>query len=153
MPRSFMFYIILCAGIIIDQGIKILVRNTMTLGESFSVIGDIFKITYIENRGVAFSIGEGNPILLYLMPAVFIVLGYLFWCKYKDKYHKMMTVGGSIVIAGGLSNLLDRVIFSSVTDYFDLKDFAIFNMADVFVDVGMAVVLFAIFFVKEKNIK
>ena len=68
MPRNFMFYIIFFIGILLDQSVKIFVRKTMELGQSIRVIDDFFKITYIENEGVAFGIGQGNVILMYIMP-------------------------------------------------------------------------------------
>ena len=61
-----------------------------------------------------------------------------------------MTVGAAMIISGGMSNLIDRLIFKSVTDYFDLRSFSVFNIADILVDVGMVMVIIAVFFSKEK---
>ena len=150
MPRNFMFYIIFLIGMLLDQSVKIFVRKTMELGQSIRVIDDFFKITYIENEGVAFGIGQGNVILMYIMPLIFLVSGYYLWYKYGDRYGKLITVGAAMIISGGMSNLIDRLIFKSVTDYFDLRSFAVFNIADILIDVGMVMVIIAVFFSKEK---
>lgn len=146
MPRSFMFYAILIFALCSDQGIKIFVRGNMYIGESHGIIGDLLRFTYVENRGIAFSFMEGNPIFLYVIPAATVILGWAFWRREKDKKTKLFTVAMAMTIGGALGNLIDRFIYGSVTDYVDVKNFAIFNLADVFIQVGLVAVAITILF-------
>ena len=54
----------------------------------------------------------------------------------------LFTISTAMVIAGGLSNLIDRVLFKSVTDYLDLQGFAVFNFADCLITVGAFALIF-----------
>lgn len=146
-----MFYILIVALIVIDQIIKIIVRANLSLGQGFSIIGDLFKITYIENTGMAFGMMSGKSIFLVFLPLVFTIVIYLAWRKYKDKYGKILGISVALILAGGLSNLFDRIAFGSVTDYLDLQHFAIFNFADICATVGCALLCLSIFFFEKKE--
>lgn len=124
----------------------------MNLHESIPVIGDFFKITYIENKGIAFSMfsESQNTVVLIVIPLLLIIGLFVFMLKEKDKYTKIFTISILMIIAGGISNLIDRIMYKSVTDFFDLKGFAIFNMADVFAVLGCIFLVISIFFF-EKN--
>ena len=69
----------------------------------------------------------------------------------KDKYGKILGISVALILAGGLSNLFDRIAFGSVTDYLDLQHFAIFNFADICATVGCALLCLSIFFFEKKE--
>ena len=138
--------------ILIDQISKNIVRNSMILYESFPVLGDLFKITYIENRGIAFSMFQEsqNKLVLLVIPIIVIISLLVAFVRKKDDYRPIFSFSIMMIIAGGLSNLIDRIIFHSVTDFLDLKWFAIFNLADVFAVLGCIFLVISVFFF-EKN--
>ena len=138
--------------ILIDQISKNIVRNSMNLYESFPVIGDLFKITYIENCGIAFSMFQEsqNKLVLLVIPIIVIISLLVAFARKKDNYRSIFSFSIMMIIAGGLSNLFDRVMFHSVTDFLDLKWFAIFNLADVFAVLGCIFLVISVFFF-EKN--
>lgn len=146
-----MFYILIAALIAIDQIIKIIVRANLSIGQGFPLLGEFFKITYIENTGMAFGMMSGRSLFLIVLPILFMVGIYLLWRKYKDKYEKIMSISVAMILAGGISNLFDRIIFGSVTDYLDLQWFAIFNFADICATVGCALLCISIFFFEKKE--
>ncbi|MEE1038504.1 MAG: signal peptidase II [Eubacterium sp.] len=148
-----MYYLIIFILIAADQIIKIVVRNTFEIGQGFNVLGDFFQITYIENTGMAFGMMAGKSAFLILMPIVLLAGVWIFWKKYRKEYKMLFTISTAMVIAGGLSNLIDRVLFKSVTDYLDLQGFAVFNFADICATVGCVLLCFSIWFLEKKENK
>lgn len=126
----------------------------MQLHESFPVIGDVFRITYIENKGIAFSMfsESQNWFILIAMPIVIVVGLFIYYLKEKEKYDRLFSISIFMIIAGGISNLIDRIFYKSVTDFFDLKGFAIFNVADIFAVAGCIFLVISIFLVEKNRI-
>ena len=150
-PVVFMYYIILAVLIAADQLIKILVRNTKEIGESIPIFGDIFKLTYIENEGMAFGMMAGKSMFLTVVPIIFLVIIFVLWKKYGHKYTSLVDISVTMVLAGGISNIFDRICFGSVTDYLNLKGFAIFNFADICATVGCVLLCIGICFFEKRN--
>lgn len=147
-----MYYYLSLAGlIIIDQIIKVLVRSTMSLGEKIPLIGDVFSIEYIENTGMAFGMMSGNRLFLIAVPTIVMAVILFLWHKYRSRYSPMLGIGVIMVVAGGLSNVFDRFIFGSVTDYLSLKWFAVFNFADICACVGCGLIIISLWFFEKKE--
>lgn len=131
----------LFAGLLIaaDQISKLLVRSRMYVGESVSILGDFFHLTYIQNRGAAFSLFSDRRVLLILLPMIVIAAAVILLHRRKGE-HFTLYLSWSMIIAGGIGNLIDRVIFGFVTDMLDFSVFPpVFNVADIGVTVGCAV--------------
>ena len=138
-----MLYIVITALVIFfDQFVKHIVRTNMVPGESFSVIGDFFRIHYIENDGAAFGFFSGQHKFLMFIPVVIMVLILVFILTHR-RAHPLLNSGLALILAGGIGNLIDRFAFGSVTDMLSFSIFPpIFNVADIAVTAGcvMAVV-------------
>ena len=91
-----------------------------------------------------------NGFVLIVLPIVIIIGLFIFLLKEKDKYNSIFNVSILMIIAGGISNLIDRMLYKSVTDFLDLRGFAIFNIADVFAVLGCIFLVISVFFF-EKN--
>jgi signal peptidase II len=130
-PRLF-YAVFFCGILILDQATKILARN---LAESLPVIKNIFHLTFIMNFGVAFGLFQGfNDIIMWLY---LVVLGLVifFYDKFpKDRFSQIMLI---FIIAGIAGNFLDRIIFGYVTDFIDFRVWPVFNLADVYLNVGI----------------
>ncbi len=137
--------IIIFALILIDQITKYLIRINFQEGETLPIISDIFHLTYVRNRGAAFSIFENIEIVTILIPIIIIILAIAFLIYYKNKISKVMLISMSLIIAGGLSNLIDRVIFGYVTDMIDFRFFPVFNIADIAVTLGCILIIISLF--------
>ena len=137
--------IIIFALILIDQITKYLIRINFQEGETLPIISDIFHLTYVRNRGAAFSIFENIEIVTILIPIVIIILTIAFLIYYKNKISKVMLISISLIISGGLSNLIDRVIFGYVTDMIDFRFFPVFNIADIAVTIGCILIIISLF--------
>ena len=126
--------------IIVDQVAKLVVINSMK-DKSITIIKGILSFTYCENRGVAFSFGYGH-VPLFIVINLLIIGGLtVYYEKNKSEFKSFISkIFFTMVIAGGASNLLDRVVRGFVVDFIDISelfDFAVFNVADIFIVVGI----------------
>lgn len=164
--RSLYIIAIVVATIAIDQLSKIWVRANIQphtdtqIGERISLIGDKFIMMNIENSGAFLGMGSNlSPtlriILLLILPV--IVLGFVLRHILKDStIDNWSLFAFSSIIGGGIANVFDRIVYGSVTDFFfiDLGGVfrtGIFNMADMFVTIGMIILVFVSFGKKKKN--
>jgi len=130
-----------------DQVSKMIVRKNIDYNEQISVIENRFILTKVENTGAFLSAGNDLPpsvrfVLLSLLPI--LVLGYgLFLLFTKPNFPRVMQVGISFLIGGGIGNVYDRIVYGSVTDFihldFGLFRTGIFNFADVFIMIGIGI--------------
>lgn len=139
-------------GIIaLDQGVKILIRSGFMPGESLSVIPGFFKLTYVRNEGAAFSMFENNLWITLGLTSVLIVVCAVLLAKEWKKGNRLLASCYIMIIAGGVSNLYDRISAGYVTDMFSFGTFAVFNVADMAIVVGCFLAAFAVLF--EERIK
>lgn len=162
--------------VIADQITKFLVKggtipllnihvDGMYYGQSINVIGDFFKITFVENPGLAFGIevGESSKLLLSLF-TLFACIG-IFYYLYKSRHQRfIIRLALAFILGGAIGNLIDRtlygvfydyapIFYGRVVDFFnvDFFDFTvfgktfdrwpIFNIADATVTVGVIILL------------
>ena len=139
--------------IVIDQILKIWAYNYLSPVGSISVIPDFFSLTYVENTGAAWGMFKGATWFLVAMPIIVIILAIIYLI-YKKINRGPLLWAATLIISGGIGNLIDRVnLFSRVSlisnsdkfvvDYIQvhLFNFPVFNFADCCVTIG-AIVLF-----------
>ncbi len=132
-----------------DQFLKLLVESSMYLQESIPVVEGVLHLTYIENSGGAFGLLAGSQIILMLGSAV--ALAVVAWMLLSQPPTRMMTAGGGLVLGGAAGNLLDRIASGGVTDYLDLRVWPIFNLADVAIVCGVALLVLGTLFPPQKQ--
>jgi len=134
-----------------DQISKNVVRKNIDARETIELVGKNFILTKVENDGAMLGIGsELSPILkiivLQVLPVI-VLLVLLYRVLNKSEMNKWLVFAFAFVIGGGIGNLIDRIAYGEVTDFFhiDLGGYfktGIFNMADVSVTMGVLVILF-----------
>ena len=135
--RTMIIYpVIAAAWIALDQFTKYLVRANMQPGDSIPVIGDWLRILYVRNTGPAFSMFEGNKWITVVLTSFLIIACTIFVIKEAAGGSKVTAVLLTFVIAGGVSNLIDRLTLGYVTDMISCGSFAVFNVADIGVTCG-----------------
>lgn len=137
-------YIFALISLIIDQIVKILVSNYLILGQTIKIINNFFYLTYVQNKGAAFSILIGYRYILIII--TFIFLYYLYKCIKKQKsLNKLEIISYGLLLGGIIGNLIDRIIYGYVIDYFDFMifnyNFPIFNLADSFIVIGCIILV------------
>lgn len=138
-------FIIIVLIIGLDRVSKIWASNVLQHVATIPIIQDVFHLTYHTNTGAAFSIFREHTEILAGLSFV-LSLGliiFLIRLRRVEKFH-LGHLGLAFIIGGAIGNGIDRLVYRYVVDYFDFRliDFAVFNVADSFITVG--VILFAI---------
>lgn len=138
---------------VIDQLSKAWVLATLKPGVPQPVIGDWFRFLLVFNPGAAFSIGQGMTWLFTLIQAGFVV-GVSVYARRIT--HSWQAVGLGMIAGGALGNLFDRlfrepgVFFGHVVDFVSVGSFAVFNLADSAITVGVVVYLIGVMLEERK---
>lgn len=137
--------------VIVDQVTKHLVRAHISLGQDIPFIPHILELTYVKNTGAAWSILEEHTWLLTLVSAVVVIV--ICWLVVKKFFTGWVGLtAAALLLAGGVGNLIDRVLFGYVTDMLQtvFMDFPVFNFADCCITVGTVLLcIYVLFFVKD----
>lgn len=143
-----MIYIaIIIFVIFLDQYSKYLILTHIKPLETFSIIPNVFHLTYVENTGAAFSLFSDMQIFLIIMTLIFIGILIFFLVKIpKSKENRLINISLSFIIGGASGNLIDRLRLDFVVDFLDFRmiQFAIFNFADMFVVCGSIILVIAL---------
>lgn len=135
--------------VIIDQLSKIGASATLSNGRDVLLWENVFHLSYLENRGAAFGMMQGKQWFLIIMTILVLVGIVIYFKKIPDTSSgKWMKFSFTLIIAGAIGNLIDRIFLNYVRDflYFSLIDFPVFNFADTFVVIGVSVLLLVIIF-------
>ncbi|MEB3310157.1 MAG: signal peptidase II [Snowella sp.] len=147
MKKNPVFWIVAIAGIVLDQLTKYWIVSTFgQVGTSWAIIPNVFHLTYVTNTGAAFSFFRGGAgWLKWLSLGVSLGLMVLAWRS--PKLSKLEQTAYGFILAGALGNGIDRFFLGHVTDFlhFRLINFPIFNLADVWINVGIICLLLANF--------
>ncbi len=124
------------AVLIADRVTKKLAVSALS-GGAKTVVPGILGWRYAENTGAAFSALAGSGILLILLTAALIAAAIVWYLRHL-KCNRWLAAGVTLIIAGGLGNLYDRLTLGYVIDFIEVLfvKFAIFNVADVAVVCG-----------------
>ena len=145
------YYLVIAAVIIFDRVVKKVVATNMYPWESIPVIEDVFHITFVQNRGAAFSMWQEQWIILIGLPLVVIVAAFIIIFFMRKKWDKAMLTAIAFICGGGLGNLIDRMTLGYVVDMFDFRVFPVFNIADIFICVGCGLMILDVLLLERKN--
>ncbi len=140
-----MLFLIIVFVFALDRISKNLVVSSLALGESWDILEGIFSFTYVQNRGAAFSILQGQR-TFFLIITVLVVTIMLF--AYFKNFQGMLvpTVAIGLICGGALGNFFDRLVYGYVVDFLDFYFFPVFNIADSAIVVGVFFLFVHMFF-------
>ncbi|HEY9899765.1 MAG TPA: signal peptidase II [Pantanalinema sp.] len=150
------FYFLALAVFLLDQWVKLWVVDHMGLYQSIPLIKDLFALTYVRNIGAAFSAFSGQVWALALVAGSVSVAIMVYIHRQKEvTLGHVLSLG--LLLGGTFGNFLDRVRLGYVVDMFDAQwqgrnFFPIFNIADVAIDTGVAILLL-LFFLESREAK
>jgi len=130
------FIIIIVFVCFLDQLTKFLVTKTLLLNQSQPIIKGVLHFTLIHNRGAAFGILK-NQINLFIFTSIAaIILIYFNLKNSKNKEPSLYSASLSLILAGALGNLIDRLFLGYVVDFLDFRIWPVFNIADSAITIG-----------------
>ena len=144
---------VLILGVALDQLTKFLIAARIPLGGRIPVVEGFFNLVHVRNRGAAFSLlsnlSSDFAWLFFVATTtlVLLVVGYLWWRLSEREWPSAL--GFSLIMAGALGNLIDRVRLGEVIDFLDFylgrHHWPAFNVADSLVCVGAGVLILMLF--------
>ncbi len=158
--KKIVYILIMVVSIIAcDQIVKVIVRKNVEYHKQTEIIGKYLVLTKVENTGAFLGLGDSIPRPLYMILMIILplaVVGYaLYYLIKKSDVSKLLIISLSFIIGGGIGNIIDRILYGSVTDflYFDFVLFhtGIVNIADMFVTFGFFIVLYEAYILKGKK--
>lgn len=149
LSRSLFILLLVSLNIGCDQLSKRIVRQEVSYTDNIKIFTDRFTLMKVENSGAFLSAGSTLPAsikFIFLTVLPILVIAYaMYWLLTKTKIPNLVVVGSCFLIGGGIGNLFDRVRYGSVTDFlhidFGLFQTGVFNLADVSIMVGIALIL------------
>ena len=134
-------YTIISVLFIVDRLLKIwFLKNP---GVRWDFIKGLFGVSLVHNQGIAFGIPLNQTILFALIVGALVLLVRA-WLTAQRRHRTVLAFGLSLMVAGAVSNLIDRLRYGAVIDYLDVPFFTVFNLADVMISGGAALLLLAV---------
>lgn len=145
-------FLFLLAGfvIVIDQGTKLLVRSELSVGESWmpwEAISDYVVVVHTWNTGMTLGVLQGtNGLFIALSEIICILIIFLFPGLIRHRDIRVIGLGLGLILGGAVGNLIDRLVVGYVTDIFLVNLLPVFNIADLAIFIGAAILAFGLIF-------
>ena len=142
--------------ILLDQGTKLWALASLKPIHNMTLLEGIMDLTFVENRGVAFGMFSGQRWFILLLTGI-IAVGLIWFYKAmpKKKEYFPLRVSLVMVLSGAIGNIIDRLFRGYVVDFFEFTFFEwpVFNVADIYVVVGVTLLaLMILFVVKDEDL-
>lgn len=148
-----MIFITLTVGVLLaalDQVIKYFISINLKPIGSVTVIDNILNFTYVENRGVAFGMFSGMRWIFIALTTILICAIVIYMFKKKPQ-SKLFYVCVSLIVGGGIGNLIDRIFYGYVIDYISLSFFKpVCNFADYCITIGTVLLVVYLLFISKE---
>jgi len=129
--------------IIIDQVVKfVVIKNIYNSG--ITIINGVLDLTYVENTGGAFGIGNNSTVMFIIVNIFVIALTTKIIISKRNEISNSILIGLGLISAGGIGNLIDRIYRGFVIDYIDINPlikYPVFNIADICVVIGCLIIM------------
>ena len=150
---------VIIVTVFLDQLTKYLTVLHLKPIDTLPIIEDVFHLTYVENTGAAFGMMKDARWVFMITSTLAIIgiLGYMIHRYYvkKEKLHWAEALSLSLIVGGGIGNMIDRTMLGYVVDMIDCRfiNFAVFNVADSFVCIGAGLMILYLIVLTVKEFK
>ena len=150
---------VIIVTVFLDQLTKYLTVLHLKPIDTLPIIEDVFHLTYVENTGAAFGMMKDARWVFMVTSTLAIIgiLGYMIHRVYikKEKMPWMEALSLSLIVGGGIGNMIDRTMLGYVVDMIDCRfiNFAVFNVADSFVCIGAGLMILYLIILTVKEYK
>ena len=150
--ENLFFWVAAIVGLVLDQASKYLAVQYLKGIGSIPLLNGVFHLTYATNTGAAFSLFSEQIDWLKWVSMI-VSLGLIALGLFSKNLNRWEQVGYGCVLAGAAGNGIDRFVAGYVVDFVDIRiiRFAIFNIADVAINVGLACLAIAVIFTTQSS--
>ncbi len=139
--------------VVADQLTKMQMINLLKNSRPHVIVPDFFRLVYVENYGAAFGILQNKRWIFIVITLIVILVISLFIVKNYSKLNIFMKLSLCFLLGGAIGNFIDRVRFGYVVDFlsfrlFNIYEFPVFNLADIFIVIGTGIILVLVLFDK-----
>ena len=157
MKKHLKSYLILfpIAGTVIalDQWTKSLVRNSLVFGGVWSPwewLTPFARVVHWRNTGVAFGMFQNNNVLFSVLVSIIALVIIIYYPQLTES-DWFLRVALGMQLGGAVGNLIDRITIKHVTDFISVGNFAVFNIADASVTVGVGIMILGLWLQEKKQ--
>lgn len=129
--------------VIIDRVTKSFFSKVLSEGETIPVIKNIFHFTLVHNTGMAFGLFKDHGIVFIIIPVIAIALLVynIYYYRENEYLSRSYIIAFSLILAGAIGNLIDRIHIGHVIDFLDFRIWPVFNVADSAITIGAIIIL------------
>ncbi|KAB8316285.1 lipoprotein signal peptidase [Tolypothrix campylonemoides VB511288] len=144
--KNLLFWIAALLAFFLDQLTKYWVVQTFSLGQTQALLPGVFHFTYVTNTGAAFSLLAGKVEWLRWL-SLGVSLALIALASFGPVLQLWEQLGYGFILGGAIGNGIDRFVLGYVVDFLDFRviNFPVFNLADVFINIGIVCLLIATF--------
>ena len=135
-----LFYLTALIIIFLDQLSKSFIRRSLQLNQSVPVIQNVLHLTYLTNTGSAFGLFKGLN-LAFILISIAVIIFILHYFKKIKNYETLWIFSLGFLMGGTIGNIIDRLIYSAVTDFIDFRIWPVFNVADSAISVSIVIMI------------
>ena len=149
----FISLIVTFTTVLLDRATKAFFSDLLEYGESIPLIQNIFHLTLVHNTGIAFGLFKDYGVVFIIIPTIAIVLlifNIYYYRHNNEALSRSYIIGFSLILGGAIGNLIDRIQFGYVIDFFDFRIWPVFNVADSAITVGAVIIAFKCFKLSHK---
>ena len=134
------YLVIIILGLVIDRLTKIYAVNNLI---EKNIDGKVFNLTYLENRGAAFGILQDKRLIFIILTTAIVIYLLYYFIKNIKTSPMILNLSLAMIISGAIGNFYDRLIQGYVVDFieFSFVRFPVFNVADILVTIGCALMI------------
>ena len=148
-----MFVITVILSFLADQYTKYLVSCNMTVNETIPIIPGIFDLTYVRNTGAAFGMLAGKTVLLSIVTGAMLIALSVYAVSQRKNIPVLERISLALIVGGGLGNLVTRLLYRYVIDFFNFYFWPVFNVADICICVGSALLILSVLILEPRKNK
>ena len=146
-PRSqtdiYLSILTVASIVFLDRYSKIFFIDHLSPGESIPVIWNFFHLTLVHNTGIAFGLFKDQGMVFIIVPIIAIILLIInigYYRQNDEVLNRTYIVAFSLILAGAIGNLWDRIVYGHVIDFIDFLVWPVFNIADSAITVGAVLI-------------
>lgn len=138
-----LYLVIIGILVFLDQLSKYEINRYFNEGETYHIIGSFFQLTYVKNRGIAFGMFQGKIDIISILTILVIIGVGIFCYKNRNKLSILEKIAYSFILGGAIGNIIDRVYRGFVVDMIDFRGIweYVFNLADVWINLGVIIII------------